>query len=442
MQNEFEQARREFILKTGMGLGWLSLAELLGTPAWAQQSPIPGRRARRPAGLPALRAEGQARDLSAHARRVLAERHLRLQADAREDARRGAAGVGHGQPAALDDGQGADVVSDRRPGLEVQAVRQERDDGQRCDAARRRHRRRHLPDQDDEHGARQPRPGVEVPAHRLPDRGTAVGRRVGDLRARVREQGPADVRRHELGQLRRRADRRLDLGGRLHAVALSGRAVPLRPGTGAVHRGSEGADAEGSPRDARRDRPSRERAARRESSDPEIPSKISQYEMAYRMQQSVPEIADISKEPEHVLDLYGPAVRQTGTFARNCLLARRLAERNVRYTMVVQMGWDHHGGISHAAAGGLSRCRSADGGSHHRSEAARAARRHAGGLRHRVRADVVRAGDAQDQLRPRSSRRQLLRLHGGRRRRRPGSRTARPTTSATTSSRIPCTFTI
>ena len=68
-----------------------------------------------------------------------------------------------------------------------------------------------------------------------------------------------------------------------------------------------------------------------ESHDPEIPSKISQYEMAYRMQESVPEIADISKEPDHVLDLYGPQVRQTGTFARNCLLARRLAERNVRY---------------------------------------------------------------------------------------------------------------
>jgi hypothetical protein len=81
------------------------------------------------------------------------------------------------------------------------------------------------------------------------------------------------------------------------------------------------------------------------SKDPEIPSKISQYEMSFRMQDSVPDIADISNEPEHVLDLYGPDVRKTGTFARNCLLARRLAERDVRYTMVVQMGWDHHGGI-------------------------------------------------------------------------------------------------
>jgi hypothetical protein len=81
------------------------------------------------------------------------------------------------------------------------------------------------------------------------------------------------------------------------------------------------------------------------SNDPEIPSKLSQYEMSYRMQSSVPEVADISDEPDHVLDLYGPDVRKPGTFARNCLLARRLAERDVRFSMVVQLGWDHHFGI-------------------------------------------------------------------------------------------------
>jgi hypothetical protein len=83
----------------------------------------------------------------------------------------------------------------------------------------------------------------------------------------------------------------------------------------------------------------------RASKDPEIPSKLSQYEMSYRMQSSVPQVADISDEPDHVLDLYGPDVRRPGTFARNCLLARRLAERDVRFTMVVQLGWDHHFGI-------------------------------------------------------------------------------------------------
>jgi hypothetical protein len=87
------------------------------------------------------------------------------------------------------------------------------------------------------------------------------------------------------------------------------------------------------------------RLQRGASNDPEIPSKISQYEMAFRMQTSVPEVADISDEPAHVLDLYGPEVRKPGTFARNCLLARRLAERDVRYSMLVHMGWDFHGAI-------------------------------------------------------------------------------------------------
>jgi hypothetical protein len=82
------------------------------------------------------------------------------------------------------------------------------------------------------------------------------------------------------------------------------------------------------------------------SRDPEIPSKISQYEMSYRMQQSVPEVADVTEEPEHVLNLYGDDVRRPGTFARNCLLARRLAERDVRFTMVVKLGWDAHNGIA------------------------------------------------------------------------------------------------
>jgi len=93
------------------------------------------------------------------------------------------------------------------------------------------------------------------------------------------------------------------------------------------------------------------------SNDPEIPSKVSQYEMSYRMQTSVPEIADISKEPDHVLDLYGPDVRTPGTFARHCLLARRLAERDVRHTMVVALGWDFHNGI---ARGEPNLCRTVD----------------------------------------------------------------------------------
>ncbi|MBM4074931.1 MAG: DUF1501 domain-containing protein, partial [Planctomycetes bacterium] len=76
--------------------------------------------------------------------------------------------------------------------------------------------------------------------------------------------------------------------------------------------------------------------------DPEIETRIAQYELAYRMQASVPELADVSGEPEHVFDLYGPDSKKPGTFAANCLLARRLAERGVRFIQLFHMGWDQH----------------------------------------------------------------------------------------------------
>ncbi|ADB19198.1 protein of unknown function DUF1501 [Pirellula staleyi DSM 6068] len=79
--------------------------------------------------------------------------------------------------------------------------------------------------------------------------------------------------------------------------------------------------------------------------DPEITSRIAQYEMAYRMQSSVPELVDVSKETQETLDLYGPEVKEPGTFAYNCLLARRLAERGVRFTQVFLRGWDHHNNL-------------------------------------------------------------------------------------------------
>ena len=79
--------------------------------------------------------------------------------------------------------------------------------------------------------------------------------------------------------------------------------------------------------------------------DPELNQRISQYEMAFRMQTSVPEVMDLSHEPEWVFDLYGPDAREPGTFAANCLLARRLAERNVRFIQLYHQGWDHHGGL-------------------------------------------------------------------------------------------------
>jgi hypothetical protein len=79
-----------------------------------------------------------------------------------------------------------------------------------------------------------------------------------------------------------------------------------------------------------------------EFGDPEINARIKQYEMAYRMQTSVPELTDISDEPEHVLEMYGPNVRKRGTYAANCLLARRLCERDVRFIQLFHMGWDQH----------------------------------------------------------------------------------------------------
>lgn len=81
--------------------------------------------------------------------------------------------------------------------------------------------------------------------------------------------------------------------------------------------------------------------------DPEIATRISQYELAYKMQMSVPELTDFSDEPEHVTDMYGTN-RMDGTYAANCLLARRLAERGVRFIQLYHRGWDHHGGIKEA----------------------------------------------------------------------------------------------
>jgi hypothetical protein len=80
-----------------------------------------------------------------------------------------------------------------------------------------------------------------------------------------------------------------------------------------------------------------------EFGDPEISTRIAQYEMAFRMQTSVPELTDLSKEPASTFDLYGEDARKPGTFAANCLLARRLAERGVRFIQLFHRDWDHHG---------------------------------------------------------------------------------------------------
>ena len=91
--------------------------------------------------------------------------------------------------------------------------------------------------------------------------------------------------------------------------------------------------------------------------DPEVSTRISQYEMAFRMQASVPELTDLSKEPQSVLDLYGPDVKKPGTYAANCLLARRLAERGVRFIQLYHRDWDHH---AHLPQGLPARCKDTD----------------------------------------------------------------------------------
>jgi len=85
-----------------------------------------------------------------------------------------------------------------------------------------------------------------------------------------------------------------------------------------------------------------------ERTDPELQTRISQYELAFRMQSSIPDLTDMSKEPQSVLDMYGVKKAGDRSFASNCLLARRLAERGARFVQLYHRGWDHHGDIEHA----------------------------------------------------------------------------------------------
>lgn len=94
-----------------------------------------------------------------------------------------------------------------------------------------------------------------------------------------------------------------------------------------------------------------------EFQDPEIQTRIAQYEMAFRMQSSVPELTDLSKEPEHTFSLYGDDARKPGTFASNALLARKLSERGVRFVQLFHRGWDTHGGLARQLT---VRCRETD----------------------------------------------------------------------------------
>ncbi|MEJ6571104.1 MAG: DUF1501 domain-containing protein [Akkermansiaceae bacterium] len=98
-----------------------------------------------------------------------------------------------------------------------------------------------------------------------------------------------------------------------------------------------------------------------EVGDPEIQNRIQQYEMAYRMQMSVPELTDMSEETEETYELYGPDSKKPGTFAYTALMARRLAERGVRFTQIFHRGWDQHGNLPRDIA---SQCKDVDQGAY------------------------------------------------------------------------------
>lgn len=91
--------------------------------------------------------------------------------------------------------------------------------------------------------------------------------------------------------------------------------------------------------------------------DPDVDARIAQYEMAFRMQTSVPDVMDASEEPDEVFDMYGPGSRNAGTYAANCLLARKLLEKDVKFVQLYHQGWDQHGGLPQNIAG---QCKATD----------------------------------------------------------------------------------
>ena len=205
------------------------------------------------------------------------------------------------------------------------------------------------------------------------------------------------------------ADRRAAVAQRLPAQPVPGRAVLLQGRPGALpgqphgHRPPTASATWSTPSS------SSNQIEDEQSDDPEIATRIAAYETAFRMQTSVPELIDLSSEPKHVLDLYGTEGGD-GSFAANCLLARRLAERGVRFIQLYHRDWDHHGGIKEHVPGTAARGRPGRGGADQGPEAARDARRHAGHLGRRVRPHADGPGQ-----RPRPPHQGLLDLDGRRR---------------------------
>jgi hypothetical protein len=335
--------RRQFLSRAGKSLAWASLAGLFGRRGTSAHASAPQAGAH-----PAFRAEGEARDLSVHGRRALADRDLGLQAglaerfdqDLPESVRGGQVLTGmtasqtrfpiapsiFGSAATARPATGSAICSPtprRSPTNSRAPLAAHRRDQPRA---------RHPAHQLRQHGARPP-----------------IDRLVDLLRPRIHQRRPADLRRAHLEapalfQNIQALSSRLWSAGFLspeHAGCRT--ALGRRSGHPSVQ--PQGRARRNPPRDDRR----RERLNRQlhdRIGDPETNARIAQYEMAFRMQTSVPELTDLSDEPESTWEMYGPKpARSPAPIAYNCLMARRLAERGVRFTQVFHRGWDTHGDL-------------------------------------------------------------------------------------------------
>ena len=331
--------RRHFFSRGSTGIGIAALGSLLSQDGFAAAEPA------RPAACRAapFRAQSQARHLPASVRRSLADRSVRPQAVARQTHRHRTAGtVRMGQritgmtsgqsalPVARSifnfqpHGQSGAWVSELLPHTakivdDITIIKTVNTDAINHDPAI----------TFIQTGSQQPgRPsmGAWVSYGLGSENRNLPGLRRDDLAGERAESRPAAVL--------------APVGQRLSALQAPGRAFPRGQRSGALSLQS-------------RDRPRHaprmldavaklNRLQVEKYGDPEIETRISQYEMAYRMQTSVPDLMDLSKEPQTTFELYGPDARKPGTYAANCLLARRLAERDVRFVQLYHRGWDQH----------------------------------------------------------------------------------------------------
>ena len=239
-------------------------------------------------------------------------------------------------------------------------------------------------------------PAITLHADRQPDHRPALPRVVGLVRPGLAEPEPADVRRAGRQAVEHRAGAG-DLRPAL-VVGLPARAsTPASPSAAAATRSCTSTTRPASPRDVRRKTLDGLKALNEMNyklvGDPETHTRIEQYEMAFRMQSSVPELTDLANEPESTYALYGDDGEEAGHASPTpALLARRLVERGVRFVQIYHNNWDHHGNVGGPAARPVQRRRPAllrpDPG----PEGTRPARRDAGHLGRRVRPDDLLAG--------------------------------------------------